>query len=327
MTAEAVDLIARTLLYEGYLLYPYRPSVVKNRQRFNFGVLYPRAYAAPSPADSPAGASAPLISSEPWQLRMECPVTGSADTRLAVSVRCLQLNDRQAAEPSPEAWHEASEREVALEAFRIGDAPRRSVTPFTFAAPETAASGPGDPAWIRGEVAIEAAEVRPGTYKLSVTVANLTAIDASATDRNAALLRSLVSAHVVLRASAGELVSLLDPPDDCRDVAAGCVNTGVWPVLVGAEGSRDCMLASPIILYDYPQIAPESAGDLFDGTEIDEILALRILTLTDAEKQEARAGDERARQILDRTEALPPEHWARLHGAVRGLRKGGGGPA
>ena len=80
------------------------------------------------------------------------------------------------------------------------------------------------------------------------------------------------------------------------------------------------MLSSPIILYDYPQLAPESAGDLFDGTEIDEILSLRILTLTDDEKEQVRASDERARAMLDRTENLPPEVWERLHGAVRGLR-------
>ena len=79
------------------------------------------------------------------------------------------------------------------------------------------------------------------------------------------------------------------------------------------------MLSSPIILYDYPQIAPESAGDLFDGTEIDEILALRILTLTEDEKREMRDGDERARQILERTEALPEEQFLKLHGVLRGM--------
>ena len=68
-----------------------------------------------------------------------------------------------------------------------------------------------------------------------------------------------------------------------------------------------------------PQIAPESAGNLFDGTEIDEILALRILTLTDEEKSEMREGDERAREILERTEALPAEQFAKLHGTLRGL--------
>ncbi len=95
---------------------------------------------------------------------------------------------------------------------------------------------------------------------------------------------------------------------------------GTWPVLAGHEGQRDIVLSAPIILYDYPQIAPESAGDLFDGTEIDEILALRILTLTDDEKSEVRNGDGRARRILERTEMLPPEHFQKLHGALRGLR-------
>lgn len=89
--------------------------------------------------------------------------------------------------------------------------------------------------------------------------------------------------------------------------------------LAGEKGQTDMMLASPIIMYDYPQIAPESSGDLFDGCEIDEILALRILTLTDEEKQEVRCGDERARRILERTEMLPPEHFQKLHGAMRKL--------
>jgi hydrogenase maturation protease len=80
------------------------------------------------------------------------------------------------------------------------------------------------------------------------------------------------------------------------------------------------MLASPIILYDYPQIAPESPGDLFDGTEIDEILALRIMTMTDSEKLEMRNSDDRARKILERTEALPMEHLMKLHGTLRELR-------
>jgi hypothetical protein len=80
------------------------------------------------------------------------------------------------------------------------------------------------------------------------------------------------------------------------------------------------MLSSPIILYDYPQIAPESPGDLFDGTEIDEILALRILTLTEGEKDEMRRSDERSRQILERTETMPAEHFMKLHGVLRGLR-------
>ena len=116
-------------------------------------------------------------------------------------------------------------------------------------------------------------------------------------------MQSLVSTHVILGVESGEFVSLLEPPDEVQPFVAQCQNVGVWPVLVGDEGQRDTLLASPIILYDYPQIAPESVGDLFDGTEIDEILSLRILTLTDDEKREIRDSDERARQILERTES------------------------
>ena len=105
-----------------------------------------------------------------------------------------------------------------------------------------------------------------------------------------------------------------------RDAAAGCHNVGTWPVLVGEAGERDCMLSSPIILYDYPEIAPESPGDLFDGTEIDEILTLRIMTLTEEEKRAMRGVDERARQILERTETLPVEQLMKMHGAMRSLR-------
>ena len=91
-------------------------------------------------------------------------------------------------------------------------------------------------------------------------------------------------------------------------------------MLAGREGERNLMLSSPIILYDYPQIAPESAGDFYDGTEIDEMLTLRVLTLSEAEKQEVRAGGDRARSILKRTEELPAEAIAKMHGAIRGLR-------
>ena len=141
-----------------------------------------------------------------------------------------------------------------------------------------------------------------------------------AENRDEVLLRSLISVHSILHVAGGEFVSSIDPPEQFRAAVAECGNLGAWPVLAGDEGQRNLVLAAPIILYDYPQIAPESAGDLFDGTEIDEILALRILTMTDAEKLEVRNGDDRARRILERTEMLPPEHFQKLHGALRGLR-------
>ena len=125
--------------------------------------------------------------------------------------------------------------------------------------------------------------------------------------------------HTALTVEDGEFISLLDPPAEFSEAVAQCRNIGTWPVLVGIEGQRDTMLSSPIILYDYPQIAPESPGDLFDGTEIDEILTLRIMAMTDEEKHEMRGVDDRARRILERTEDLPEEHFMKLHGVLRNL--------
>jgi len=172
---------------------------------------------------------------------------------------------------------------------------------------------------VRGTIQVSARQTRSGLMRITIRLQNLSGA-AAGSNRESSLLYSLVSAHKILSVRGAEFVSLIDPPQFCREDAEKCVNVGTWPVLAGEDSQRDVMLSSPIILYDFPQIAPESAGDLCDGTEIDEILSLRILTLTDAEKLEVRNGDSRARQILERTEMLPPEHFQKLHGALRGLR-------
>jgi hydrogenase maturation protease len=133
-------------------------------------------------------------------------------------------------------------------------------------------------------------------------------------------MRSLVSMHVLLGAREGEFVSSTDVPEPLRASSAECHNTGLWPALIGTGNEHDTMLAAPIILYDYPQLAPESPGELFDSTEIDEILTLRILTLTDDEKREAASIDPRARDLLARSESLAQEQLMNLHGTMRGLR-------
>src|SRR5262249_10797880 len=131
------------------------------------------------------------------------------------------------------------------------------------------------------------------------------------------LSRSLVSTHTILMVRGGDFVSLLDPPEAFMHAAASCRNSGAWPVLVGVAPKRDCMLSSPIILYDYPQVAAESPGDYFDGTEIDELLTLRVLTLTEREKDEVRQSGEPARHILERAESLTAEDLLNMHGAIR----------
>ena len=278
MDRALIDRIARTVLYEGYVLYPYRASSLKNARPWTFGILYP----------------------EPWQgdrtsFHCECLLQSTGEGDVAILVRFLHLTPAG----------DAVEREVAANATCAA-----LHHPFAFPAPEN-----GEP--VQGEITLAATRLSPDLFKLTLTVHNTTPL--AAPDRDSALLRSLASAHAVLSAPGAQFISLTDPPPALAEAASTCVNTGVWPVLVGRPGARDTLLASPIILPDYPQVAPESAGDLFDSTEIEEILTLRVLTLTDAEKAEIRASGDRARALLERAETLPAEHLMRLHGTIRGL--------
>ncbi len=346
MNLATVDKIAKAVLYEGYMLYPYRPSSVKNQQRWNFGVLFPRSY------------SEAQNGSDAWTMQTECLVEGGSLTGLEVRVRFLQLVARSVGEltmPASELlpdekpefrpverlavngrvyqpWQEAVEREITLPICNI-EALMHAPLPesFTFPASEEFeylrdGGGAITGAVIREQSALQAMlEIRServgdDLFKVSVSVRNRTPLaDAQHANRENALLSSLVSAHTILGVQNGKFVSLLAPPEQMGELAAGCKNVGTWPVLVGEEGQFDTVLSSPIILYDYPQIAPESAGDLFDGTEIDEILSLRIMTLTDDEKREMSQSDERARQMLERTETMPVEQFMKLHGVLRGL--------
>jgi len=321
MNLAQAEQIARAVLYEGYMLYPYRPSAVKNQQRFNFGVLYPQHYTETQAAE------------DPFQMQTECIFRGNGDTSLQVKVRFLHLRARfnrpQGDDQSvPEAWQESIERDVSLPACTVALLSGQTLTyPFSFLGDIQAAFDKEAQMnvmrrqeEVTGIVDVRVANVQDNFFKVGVSVRNVTAIGVRVSSRNAALMQSLVSTHTILGVAGGEFVSLLDPPAGLKDVISGCKNLGGWPVLIGEPGQCDTMLASPIILYDHPQIAPESPGDLFDGTEIDEILSLRIMTLTDEEKDEIRRSDERAREILERTEAMPAEQFMKLHGAVRGMR-------
>ena len=183
---------------------------------------------------------------------------------------------------------------------------------------------------VRERLAVRAAvEVTPEwldgptpLVRLRVRIENRMPWNVPDAPRDEVVLRSLVAVHTLLAVTGGRFVSLLDPPEFARAVTESCENVGTYPVLAGTASDPDdgaVVLSSPIILYDHPEVAPESPGALFDSTEIDEILALRILTLTDDEKREARATDARVSEIFDRVDAMPPEMFDRLHGAVRYL--------
>ncbi len=326
--------IADAVLYEGYILWPYRRSATKNQRRWTFGGVYPEGHSTGRVDD-------------PSLQQTQCLLEGDSETRLDVRVRFLHVVERKIARATAAgeteyvdeldvgderylAWDEAAEREVGAAGLSPPDLvekPHRidvSVAAGVGKEPLAAPAGEQVATLVRrwraleGAVEIRAEHVRGGVFRLTVQTRNTSPWQGGS--RDDALRQTFVSTHTVLQAEAGSFVSLTDPPAEVRDVAEGCENIGTWPVLVGEEGDRHTLLSSPIILPDYPQISDDSPGDLFDGTEIDEMLTLNILGLSDAEKQEMRASDPRAREILDRTAALTPEQMMKLHGTVRELR-------
>jgi hypothetical protein len=296
MNFAPAEKIAAAILYEGYILYPYRPTAIKNRQRWNFGTLYPRVYAQ---AQRPE---------EPYRLVAECLVTADAEATLDVRLRFLQLL-RQPNAPAL-AWDEAVERTSEHTGLLLSDL---IASPLSLQLQMDAD--------LQIDLTITVQMIDNGAAKLRLEVQNASHLPSGAgATREEALPLSFVSAHLLLGVAHGQFVSLLDPGETYRESAAACSNLGVFPVLAGEEPERSIMLCSPIILYDYPKIAPESEGDFFDGTEMDEMLTLRVLTLTDAEKQEMQNGDPRARRILERTEALTSDAMLKAHGVIRALR-------
>jgi hypothetical protein len=332
--------VADAVLYEGYVLYPYRASSSKNRVRFQFGVVAPRGYAETS-------------GSETWVTQTECLIEPGAAPLLDLKIRFLQLQARGVEEAVEEtfrpvefldlegeregegerlaAWDEGVERQLEVTGIALRDLlAAERVIPLDAAAGHEIEELRSPAGALRGRLVRErwaisavvrlAAEEAGGWLRLRVRVENQTPWpDGAPSERDLALRRSLLGAHTLLAVRDGAFVSLLDPPAAAAAAAAACDNQHTWPVLIGPEGSREVMLSSPIILYDYPAVAPESPGDLCDSTEIDEILTLRIMTLTDEEKREARGTDPRARRIVARADEMPPEIFERLHGAMRSL--------
>jgi hypothetical protein len=335
---EVARKVADAVLYEGYLLYPYRASAAKNQARWQFGVLMPRLWSEDGPE-------------EPWATQTECLLEPDEATTVRVLVRFLHVQSKTVEAVDIEAgtfdevpalpvdgselipWDEATEQEVAIEAplARLLEAELatpferpggRRVEPVHTAAGKLAGRTVRRRWPVLGTVTLSAERLEGpyGLVRLRLRVENASAWHDPRAGRAIALRRSLVAAHSLIGVDQGVFLSLLDPPDWAKPYAEACSNLHTWPVLIGEEGRRDAMLSSPIILYDHPTIAPESPGDLFDATEIDEILTLRTMALTEDEKREARATDERAAAIIDRVDNLPPELLERLHGAVRYLR-------
>jgi len=344
-TTRAVDTaraVADAVLYEGYLLYPYRASSSKNQVRWQFGIL------------GPPGALAAGVGEEPT-MQTECllELRPGGDARVDLHLRFLQVQSRTVERavgdtfaPVEElrvgpaswiSWHEAVEQEISIEDVVLADLVERT---FPVDVPggddvellrDVDGTGPVVGRLVRRRAALTgvlhlAASPVDGPYPLLTLRARLenrTGWSAEAgagsadSPRDVAARYSFVGTHLLLAVRGGAFLSLTDPPEWAVGAAAACTNSRCWPVLVGPDERRDVVLASPIILPDHPEVAPESPGALYDSTEIDEILTLRIMTLTDDEKVAARGTDARAAAIIDRCDTMPPEIFERLHGALR----------
>ncbi|MEE1752101.1 hypothetical protein [Streptomyces sp. SP18CS02] len=339
--------VADAVLFEGYVLYPYRASAAKNRLRWQFGVLVPPAWGAE-------------CEEHDFQ-HTECLMEPRGNATLAVELRFLHARRRTVQRARPEGgfetvpelrladrvlmpWDEGAEEHVEVVATMAELAEDGLTVPFTRPAREETEPVLDEAGRTVGRLVRRCEEIS-GAVRLSAReldgpyrVMRLTAVventstwtppEGRSADRDAALPRSLVAAHLLLALDAGSFLSMTDPPEWAKGAVAACRNLHTWPVLAGEPGRADLVLSSPIILEDHPAIAPESPGALYDATEIDEILALRTAALTDEEKREARGTDDRAAAVIDLADSLPPEVLERLHGAVRGLREvtGAGAP-
>jgi hypothetical protein len=350
MTVETARRVADTVLYEGYILYPYRASHGKNASgvRWQFGVVVPRPHAEahPLPAGSLPESGTVSGAIETWWQQTECILEPGDDAAVDIRLRFLHLQARQVERAADGGsfvpvesltvggqrhvtWDEGVETEVPF-TVTVADvlAGERSCSVERPAGEELEKLDGGRVIRRREALSLRvlvSAEPLPGPYgivRLRVRTENITDWAGDPVRRDDVLRHSAVATHLILAATPGtRFVSPLDPPEWARPAVASCTNQATWPVLVGEEGAADVVLSAPMVLPDHPEIAPESPMDLFDGTENDELLSLRILTLTDEEKAEARATDPRAAAIVDHVDHLPPEMQERLHGAIRSLRQ------
>jgi hypothetical protein len=273
---ESFETLVRTLLWEGYALYPYTSGTAKNATPTPFGIVYPAAYAATT-----AGACDFLA--------LRGLALAGTDAPLAAELRFLQTSGTR---------HEASERRVAFAARTLGDLVARPHTKVF------------EHDGLRAVVRLAAAPRGADRHAVELRVDNSTAFEARDGGRAEALAAGLLSTLPFLRLGSGRFASPLDPVDGGGDLRS----ENTFPVL--ASDDDDTLLGATIVLPEHPQIAPESRGDLFDGTEIEEALLLHVLALSDDERASIERDDPAVRAMIERAAAATPAEILALHGRM-----------
>ncbi len=330
---DSARAVADAVLFEGYLLYPYRASAPKNQVRWQWGVLMARDVTEIDPSERSGARTDVIVDGRPESLTLHLrflQVQGRTVERAQgdgfVAVDALEVEGTRYT-----PWDEAVEHELDIPVDLEPD--QRSLVIEVAGGTSTeevhAADGTLAGRFVRVRqplsIGVTVTTTRPSmpfpVAVVSVRVENETPAPATSEPggRPAWLRRAIVACHLLMHLEGASFVSLLDPPEWAKPLVDGCVNEGLFPVLGAPGEDRSVVLSSPIILYDHPEIAAESESSFFDSLEIDELLSLRTMTLTDEEKREMRGTDPRAAGLLDEVESMPPELFDRLHGTVRYL--------
>ena len=338
---SVLEKITRTLLYEGYSLYPYYRSAIKNQKPIPFGVIFPKDYNAHNEHSHS-------------HMQSQTIIHGNRELTVSVDVRFLHLRRTELFQKSSyneefspvfemeiegktyQAGSPTIERKIQNNLLKINDLIATEKTiPFAFesfnegemifnAEKEIVGKKTTTISMITGVVKIEAVPLPEidKSFRLTVTVTNTTPVaNAERRTRDEVLLQSFLSTHIILQTHDAEFISHQETPAQWQAAMATCNNVNTWPILIDKNNST--LLSSPIILYDYPEINPVSSGDLFDSTEIEEALLLHVNLLSDEEKKRIGGNDEKLRAMLNKVGSLTPEDLIVYHSMMKDITPGG----
>ena len=339
MNAEStIETLTRTLLYEGYALYPYHRSAIKNQKPVPFGVIFPQLYSTYNPHAHSL-------------MQTQCIISGNKNINLKITVRFLHLvktglfensadQDINTSDHLPladivvdgKSYHagwQTIERTLSsgiLLADQLIQNGKDMIIEFDSMTEsrnldnqngESIAKQVYATTSIRGNVHINTVPIagRENAFRITLTVTNATPVDnPMKISRDEVLSQSFLSTHALLETTNAKFISHQDPGEDWAPLIKACDNRNTWPILIDDEDTT--LLSSPIILSDHPQINPLSHGDLFDGTEIEEALLLHVSVLSDEEKQRISLGDEKLKAMLTKVSQVTPEELLRFHSGL-----------
>ena len=333
-SSAILENLTRTLLYEGYALYPYHRSAVKNQKPIPFGVVFPEQYNSHNPHAHST-------------MQTQCIVTGNSHILFNLSIRFLHLikvellerdqashfrpaNDLNVNGESYQAGWQTFERIINARDVEINQLIENQKTiildldkmeecsDINNEKKEIVAKEIKSVSEINGTITIDATPVenRSDAFRTTINITNTTPVTNPGTvSRDEMLGHSLLSTHIIINAVNGQFISHQNPNEQWKASIESCKNLNTWPILI--DESDTTLLSSPIILYDYPQIHPQSATDLFDSTEIEEALLLHVAVLSDEEKERIAASDEKLRTMLNKVKSVTPAALINLHSGLK----------